>query len=350
MSLEAVVGDDFSNFMIQLESILAQQYHDILKYATIIRFLSRSYKDRSGGIDPTTARLYIRHIFEFCEFRQIDPDKVVAEARSSPAEYKLQLEEWFDHLVDEQDRDTSVGKITSVLAFLSKNGVEREDMRYKKPQRKGSREKGYRWAPTADHIRRAYSLEGWKSKEYGEEMLLYLLAGSQSALAASDLLSLDTRDETIARKMGLHPDEYESVEKQLRKGKDPVCIVTERKGGWLQITFFGSEVIAKIHELKKPSKDGRLFSFPEDGRVLRDYFVIVQEALNEPEFSSHKLRRYFETRLETELHATVLNRMMGHGSSGEINEVYSGLRPADLEPVYKRVYDRLRLFPTPPSS
>ena len=99
--------------------------------------------------------------------------------------------------------------------------------------------------------------------------------------------------------MGLHPDEYESAEKQLRKGKDPVCIVTERKGGWLQITFFGSEVIAKIHELKKPSKDGRLFSFPEDGRVLRDYFVIVQEALNEPEFSSHKLRRYFETRLET---------------------------------------------------
>ena len=77
-ALEAVVDDDFSNFMTHLKSILAEQYHDILKYATIIRFLSRSYRDRSGGIDPTTARFYIRHIFEFCEFRQIDPDKVVA--------------------------------------------------------------------------------------------------------------------------------------------------------------------------------------------------------------------------------------------------------------------------------
>jgi len=339
------VDDEFSHFMTHLKSILAEQYHDTLKYVTIIRFLSRSYRDRSGGIDPTTARFYIRHIFEFCEFKQTDPDKVVAEARSSPAQYKLQLEEWFDFLIGEQDRDTSVGKITSILAFLSKNGIEREDLRYKKPQRKGSREKSYPWAPTSDQLRQAYSLEGWKSKKLGEEMRLYLLAGSQSALAADDLLSLDTRDETAARKMGFRPDEYESVEKQLRKGKDPVCVVTERKGGWLQITFFGSEVIAKIHELKKPSKDGKLFSFPEDGRKLRKYFVIIQEAMNEREFASHKLRRYFETKLETELHPTVLDRMMGHGASGKINEAYSGLRPADLEPVYKRVYDKLRLFP-----
>ena len=62
-------------------------------------------------------------------------------------------------------------------------------------------------------------------------------------------------------------------------------------------------------------------------------------ALHEPQFRTHCLRKYFETSLEaSDINQKAIDRMMGHGIRGMASH-YSGLRPSDLEPMYKRVYE-----------
>lgn len=341
----------FPQFLKELRQILSPQYYPLLEYVTVKRFLSRSYKDRSGGINPTTARMYVRHVAEFCDFTESDPDKEIVQARSNPLAYKSKLENWFDALYESSDRDTGVGKIISVLAFLAKNGIEKGDMRYKRPQRKGVKERDYPWVPSHEDLMKAYDLPVWDSKPLGSDMRLYILAASQSGIAAEDLLSLDVNDVSIARSVNFGEDEYQSVAVQMQEGRDPIRVVIRRKGGqFLQITCLGKEVIDKMRELKRPHR-GRLFDFPTDnGRTLRLYFQVAQDLLDLPNLSSHKLRRYFETTLEIDLHPKVLDRMMGHGDSGQVNARYSGLKPSQIEGVYNRVYEKLRLMIKPPGT
>jgi hypothetical protein len=340
MTLEAIVDDEFSEFTNKLRELLPEQYHYLLEYESVKRFLSRSYKDRSGGITPWTGKMYIQRLSDFCNFEKKNPDIVVKDGEVSPRALKRNFENWFDYMVTVQDRDTAIGKIKTVLSFLSRNDVQREAIGYRLPQGKGQKEMEYPFSPTKEQLLQAFNLDVWKSKELGREMQLYLLAESQSGLSEVDLLGLDFHDESAAQWAGFK--DYECIAKQLAEGKDLISVVVRRtkQQAALQVTFFGSEVIERLDR-----KRTRQFSFPQDGRNLRNYFIIVQEALKEPKFTTHCLRKYFETSLEAaDLNQKAIDRMMGHGIKG-MSSHYSGLRPSDLEPMYRRAYDlKLRLL------
>ena len=341
------MDDEFSEYIVKVKKLLPEQYHYLLGFESIKRFLSRSYKDRSGGITPGTGKMYLQRISDFCEQEGYNPDQLVANAKSEPLVMKRHFENWFDYMISVQDRDTAISKIKAVLAFLSRNDIYREDIGYRLPEGKGQREKSYPFSPTKEQLLQAFNLDVWNSKELGKEMQLYLLAESQSGLSEVDLLNLDTRDESAAQWAGFK--EYESIAKQLAKGKDPVSIVVRRtkQQAALQVTFFGTEVIDRLRQGPHPFRflGPKIFSFHEDGRSLRRYFEIVQMALHEPQFRTHCLRKYFETSLEaSDINQKAIDRMMGHGIRGMASH-YSGLRPSDLEPMYRRAYDlKLRLF------
>ena len=333
MTLKAVVDDEFSEYLTRVKVLLPTQYHPLLEFDSMLRYLGRSFRDRSGGITANTGKMYVQRLSDFCQQENWNPDEVVQNAQAQPRLIKRHLENWFDHMLTFQDRDTAIGKINTVLGFLGRNDVERESIGYKVPQRKGQKEKEYPFCPTRDQLLQAYNLDVWKVKELGKDMQLFLLAESQSGLSEVDLLTLDTTDDSAARWAGFK--DYETIDKQLAKGKNPLSVVIRRtkEQGALQVTFFGSEVIERLDRRK-----ARLFRFREDGRNLRKYFEIVQGALNEPKFATHSLRRYFETSLEaTGLNQKSIDRMMGHGLR-DMGGRYSGLRPEDLEPMYKQAY------------
>ena len=340
MKQEANGDDEFSEYLTKLRKLLPTQYHPLLEFDSVRRYLRRSFRDRSGGITPNTGKMYIQRLADFCEQEKRNPDEIVENAQKESRLVKRHLENWFDSMLTNQDRDTAIGKINTVLGFLGRNDVDRESIGYKIPQRKGQKEKDYPFCPTRDQLLKAFNLDVWKIKELGKDMQLFLLAESQSGLSEVDLLTLDIRDDSAARWAGFK--DYECIDKQLAKGKDPVSVVIRRtkEQGALQITFFGIEVIERLDRRKT-----RLFGFPEDGRNLRKYFEIVQETLHEPKFATHSLRRYFETCLEAAgLNQKSIDRMMGHGLR-DIGGRYSGLRPEDLEPMYERAYtEKLRLI------
>jgi len=211
MTLEAIVDDEFSEYLTKLRKLLSTQYHPLLEFDSVKRYLRRSFRDRSGGITPNTGKMYIQRLSDFCEQENWNPDEVATNAKKEPLLIKRHLENWFDYMMTNQDRDTAVGKVNTVLAFLGRNDVEREVIGYKIPQRKGQKERDYNWCPTREQLLQVFNLDVWKAKKYGKDMQPFLLAESQSGLSEIDLLTLDTRSEDAAKWAGF---DYECIANQ----------------------------------------------------------------------------------------------------------------------------------------
>jgi hypothetical protein len=152
---------------------------------------------------------------------------------------------------------------------------------------------------------------------------------------------------------------FESIRSQLARGKIPVHVVIPRKKtGITTITCIGEESIA-MFERPLPSSSSllRFWWGPESAggmmkerpldptRAVRRKFESIGERLGNQKLTSHSLRRFFESTLEsTGLNQIIVRRFMGH-SVGREEAPYSAPPVSRMEKIYEWAYPLLRLFP-----
>lgn len=292
---------------------------------------------KSEGIEPATAVINARYLFEFSEFVKKGPDKIIELATKAPDDWSDKMEDW-EILLQKKysNRDTIRRKLTIAKSFLESHHV---DLDYDVP---AGEKRDRPWVPAKILLQRAFTL--FTDRRMREWMLLQ----SQTGLSEIDLLLLDVDDmNTDENKGPIH----ESVREQLRKGKCPVHIVVpRRKTGITTETFLGEEALTMIDKFE----GSHLFKWRinvdeavDPAKQVQRSFATLRQTFGLPEkFSPHKLRRYFKTTLRfSGVDREMVNFMMGHKQAG-MDEFYLGSITQKLMGFYMKAYPDLRLFDT----
>ena len=290
------------------------------------------------GLAITSAVKYLPILFEFAEFVAKKPDEMIADARASlrspESEYKYprKLRDWFKDLNSKGfEWNVSVKKLRIIKSFFRRNEIKLD---YEVPKRVSS---PYPFAPEKALLREAFL-----SLERGSPWRSWILLQSQSGLSEVDILNLRADLENSDKYAG---PVFESIKSQVKKGSKFVHIVIPRqKTSKITITFIGIEAISLLEFYK----NGQLFPWKQPAHnsssTITRGFEKFQEILNERRFTSHTLRKYFQTTLETEhVNSNWIKLMMGH-SRGAVEGAYSVPPIPKMQEEYERVYPALRLF------
>ncbi len=323
-----VSEQNFDSFYSIVGKEIPIQYQDILKQDSVQKWIRRKYKTKTEGIDPTTAVIDARYIFEFSKFAKKDPDRIIELAQKSPGDWADKLESWEILLQKNyENRDTIRRKLMIAKSFLESHHVKVE---YDLP---AGQKRDRPWVPAKALLRKAFTFSP------DRRMRQWILLQSQTGLSEIDLLLLDANESNNDETKG---PVYDSLRNQLKKGVCPLHIVRPRKKtGITTETFAGEEAISMIDNLY----GSQLFPWKEGARNMRKKFKQVREFAGLPEvFSPHKLRRYFKTTLRfAGVDREMIFFMMGHKQAG-MDEFYLGAVTEKLKGEYVRAYPDLRLF------
>ncbi len=327
---------DFDSFYAVVRKQIPAEYHDILNQDVVEKWIRRGYKMKSEGIEPATAVINARYLFEFSEFVKKAPDKIIELATKAPDDWSDKLEDW-EILLQKKytNRDTIRRKLIIAKSFLESHHVELD---YDLP----AGEKHDRpWVPAKILLRKAFTL--FRERRMRE----WLLLQSQTGLSEIDLILLDVDDSNKDENRG---PVYDSIRDQMRKGMCPVHVVLKRKKTRVTTeTFIGEEALSLIDGKFEGS---HLFKWKVDVEKAKDPAKQVQRsfaALRKnhglpDKFSPHKLRRYFKTSLRfSGVDREMVFFMMGHKQAG-MDEFYLGALTEKLKALYVRAYPDLRLF------
>jgi len=307
--------------------------------------------DRLGYLDmlsPRTVEAYRAALKEFFQvvYRKGEPLEELADRYF--LEEQSHEENLRSFLKDQKEKKRAPKsiqlKLSAVRVFLAENGVELPQRFWKRlrSRLKGSRPLTLDKIPTPSQLRRIVSHLPVKGKA-----LFLILASSGARIGEVIGLSLDDVD--------LESDPPRLEIRNTKTGNPRVVFISreakEAVEHWLYVrkNYYLKTVAGRTTRAPRPREDNRLFPF-----TIYNAYGMWNNALrkaglaekdpktNYHKYHPHVLRKFFRTRLGSEIPVEVVETLMGH--EGYLTDVYRRYGEEELARYYKEGEHALLIF------